>query len=301
MLWKAAARFGSQGCGVERRAEPIEARLRSRKTSRAASFCRRGGATFRRNSINSLFWKRDMFSIKVFSPVALDANSHVGGALAFSLNGEAWSMSRVMREVCDMNWRFLMVSVLGAVLLLFASPRAHAEGGAGPEAMTMGNMCMVMFGYDMVHITAYQPGKSRSEYCEEIPTTGKTILVFDIDNPKFRDMPIEVRIIRDPSVPLRPDTDLAALTELHLPPRLYRTGTFNVEHDFSKEGHYIGIVTLTRDNGEKESGQFKFSVGQTLWMYLPVILGVVLIGLLVLAYWRHSHPNPRKTTPIASS
>jgi hypothetical protein len=193
-----------------------------------------------------------------------------------------------------MNWRAFTVSVLGALMLLCAAPKARAEGGAGPEAMTMGNMCMVMFGYDMVHITAYQPGKSRTEYCEEIPATGKTILVFDVDNPRFRDMPIEVRIIRDPLVPLRPDTDLESLTELHLPARTYRTGTFNVEHDFSKNGHYIGIVTLTKENGEKESGQFKFSVGETLWMYLPVILGVVLIALMVLAYWRHSHPGQKK-------
>jgi hypothetical protein len=195
-----------------------------------------------------------------------------------------------------MNWRAVMVFLLGSTLILGCIPKANAEGGAGPEAMSMGNMCMVMFGYDMIHITAYQPGKSRSEYCEEIPATGKTILVFDIENPKFRDMPLEVRIIRDPLVPITAETDLGALTEVHLPARLYRTGTFNIEHDFSKNGHYIGIVTLTQDNGEKVSSQFKFSVGETLWIWLPQILGTIFIGLIVLAYWRHSHPRS-KTTP----
>ena len=74
----------------------------------------------------------------------------------------------------------------------------HLPAGDGPEAMSMGNMCMVMFGYDMIHITSYLPGQSRNEYCEEIPSTGKVIMVFDIENPHFRDMPIEIRIIRDP-------------------------------------------------------------------------------------------------------
>ena len=197
-----------------------------------------------------------------------------------------------------MIWRAAIAFVLGVMMFLSSPPKSHAEGGAGPEAMSMGNMCMVMFGYDMIHITAYQPGKSRSEYCEEIPATGKTILVFDIENPKFRDLPIELRIIRDPLVPITPETDLAALTEVHLPARLYRTGTFNLEHDFSKNGHYIGIVTLTQENGERVSSQFKFSVGETLWLYVPQILGGVFIGLIVLAYWRHSHPSQKPTPAV---
>lgn len=181
--------------------------------------------------------------------------------------------------------------------LLFFSPPAvapsRAAGGEGPEAMTMGNMCMVMFGYDMIHITAYQPGKSRSEYCEEIPSAGPTILVFDIANPKFRDLPIEIRIIRDPLTPVSADADLAPLTELHLPARTYRTGTFNVAHDFKNTGHYIGFVTLTQENGEKSTQQFKFMVGQTLWIYASPALGVVLISLLALAYWKHSKPKAK--------
>jgi hypothetical protein len=199
-----------------------------------------------------------------------------------------------------MIWRAAIAFILGSILVLHSIPKSQAEGGAGPEAMSMGNMCMVMFGYDMIHITAYQPGKSRSEYCQEIPATGKTILVFDIENPKFRDLPIEVRIIRDPLVPVTAETDLEAITEVHLPARLYRTGTFNVEHDFSENGHYIGIVTLTQENGEKASSQFKFSVGETLWLYVPQILGAVLIALIVFAYWRHSHPRP-KSTPVVDA
>nr|6CPD_A Chain A, PmoD [Methylocystis sp. ATCC 49242]6CPD_B Chain B, PmoD [Methylocystis sp. ATCC 49242] len=128
---------------------------------------------------------------------------------------------------------------------------------------SMGNMCMVMFGYDMIHITVFQPDKSRSEYCDEIPATGRTIMAFDIENPAFRDLPLELRIIRDPLTPVLPtgEKELDALTELHLPAKKYSKGTFSVEHNFANNGHYIGLVTLTRESGQQETAQFKFMVG----------------------------------------
>jgi len=182
-----------------------------------------------------------------------------------------------------------------AFLVVFAAaPEARAEGGAGPEAMTMGNMCMVMFGYDMIHITSYLPGMSRSEYCEEIPATGTVIMVFDIENPRFRDLPIEIRIIRDPLTRITSDTKLDPLTEVHFPATRYRTGTFSFEHDYKNNGHYIGLVTLTRENGEQETKIFKFSVGETLWQWVPYILGAILISMLIFFYWRHTHPAAAK-------
>ncbi len=200
-----------------------------------------------------------------------------------------------------MKWRNVWVSAFGAIMLFFGTSVARAEGGAGPEAMTMGNMCMVMFGYDMIHITSYLPGKSRSEYCEEIPATGKVIMVFDIENPKFRDMPIEIRIIRDPLTPVGSGTDLEPLTEVHFPAQEYKKGTFSFEHDYKDNGHYIGLVTLTKANGEKETQSFKFSVGETLWQYVSSILGAVFIGMIVLAYWKYSHASkPAGAQPSAT-
>jgi hypothetical protein len=206
---------------------------------------------------------------------------------------EALGRERVEDRKNSMNVRVLLAALIGAVLFFVSSPIARAEGGAGPEAMSMGNMCMVMYGYDMIHITAYLPGKSRSEFCEEIPATGKVILVFDIENPKFRDMPIEVRIIRDPLTPITKDTDLEALTEVFRPAKLYRTGTFNIEHDFQNNGHYIGLVTVVRETGERDTQQFKFSVGEVLWLYVPYFLAAVFLAMCVAAFWRHSHPKPK--------
>jgi hypothetical protein len=193
-----------------------------------------------------------------------------------------------------MIWRSLAAAVFGVVLSLAAATPSRAEGGAGPEAMSMGNMCMVMFGYDMIHITVFQPDKSRSEYCNEIPAAGRTIMVFDIETPAFRDLPLELRIIRDPLTPVTKDTDLEPLTELHLPAKKYTKGTFSIEHNFQNNGHYIGLVTLTRENGEKQTEQFKFMVGETLWAWVPQIAGTVLIAGLVFVYWKHTHPSTKK-------
>ncbi|MBG0811823.1 hypothetical protein IY145_20960 [Methylosinus sp. H3A] len=191
-------------------------------------------------------------------------------------------------------------SCLLALALLFASfsVTPARAGGDGPEAMVMDNMCMVMFGYDMIHITAYEAEGARDQYCEHIPIVGRIIFTFDIANPDFRDLPIELRIIHDPLVPVSADTDLEPLTLIHLPPKLYRTGTFNFEHKFTDKGHFIGYVTLTRPNGEKETQQFKFMVGQTLWSYVPQVLGAVLIALMVGVYWRHSQSKPKTVDPV---
>ncbi|HXY57176.1 MAG TPA: hypothetical protein VEH76_01215 [Methylocystis sp.] len=199
-----------------------------------------------------------------------------------------------------MKWSKILSSIVGAFLVLAAGSAARAAGGDGPEAMSMGNMCMVMFGYDMIHITSYLPGQSRSEYCEEIPQVGRVIMVFDIENPKFRDLPIDIRIIRDPLTPITEKTDIEALTEVHFPATMYKKGTFTFEHDYQQRGHYIGMVTLTKDNGEKDTQIFKFSVGETLWGWLPYILGAILIALVLAAYWKHSHPSKPKVEAVKS-
>jgi hypothetical protein len=197
--------------------------------------------------------------------------------------------------------RIALAAAVSLFVSLFTAPLAFAEGGAGPEAMSMGNMCMVMFGYDMIHITAYQPGKSRSEYCEEIPSTGKTIFSFDIENPSYRDLPIEVRFVRDPLTPISSGTDLESITEFHIPAKKYSKGTFSLEHEFKANGHYIGLVTVTRPDGKQEMSQYKFMVGETLWAWVPQIAGTILIAGCVFVYFKHSNTTPKKDKAQASS
>ncbi|PPD43073.1 MAG: hypothetical protein CTY15_11235 [Methylocystis sp.] len=200
------------------------------------------------------------------------------------------------------RWRNLAAALLGVLCSLSFAPQSRAEGGAGPEAMSMGNMCMIMFGYDMIHITAFQPDKSRSEYCAEIPAAGRTIMAFDIENPAFRDLPLELRIIRDPLTPMLPTgPELDAITELHIPAKKYTKGTFSVEHNFANDGHYITLITLTRANGEQQTEAMKFIVGETLWAWVPQIAGTVLIAGMVFVYWKHSNTSPKKKEPAETA
>jgi len=194
----------------------------------------------------------------------------------------------------------ILSAICGVLLLVFGNDvAARAESGAGPEAMTMGNMCMVMFGYEMIHITATQPEKSRADYCDEIPTTGNTVMVFDIETPKMREFPLELRIIRDPLTPITKETELEPLTEVHLPAKVYPKGTFNFQHEFKTKGHYITLVTITREDGTTETSDIKFHVGETLWTWVPQIAGFVLISGLLFAYWKHSHPTKKDAAPEA--
>ena len=60
---------------------------------------------------------------------------------------------------------------------------------------------------------------------------------------------------------------------MHFPATRYRTGTFSFEHDYKNNGHYIGMVTLTKENGQQETQIFKFSVGETLWQWRSLYFG----------------------------
>jgi hypothetical protein len=148
--------------------------------------------------------------------------------------------------------------------------------------------CAVMIGADAVQISAYQPDVSQDKYCEELPSTGKTIFVFDLSAPSMRDLPVEIRIVKDPMIPISASADLATLTEAYVAPKIYKNGTISVEHEFEESGHFIALVSLTEENGEKKTARFKFSVGRTFLHFGPLILGGVVIGAALFFYWRHA-------------
>ena len=71
-----------------------------------------------------------------------------------------------------------------------------------------------------------------------------------LDEP-LRDVPIEVRIIRDTG----DESNLEAITVFHLPPKPYPSGTVSFDHRFEQAGKFVGLVTA----GEHQS-RFPFSV-----------------------------------------
>ena len=117
-----------------------------------------------------------------------------------------------------------------AMVLCTMGQGVSAHGGLSIEK----DVCKLRLGRYVMHFTGYQPEISgANEFCEDIPRVGHTIIALDAVDEALRDLPIEVRIIRDTGT----DANLEAVTVLHLPPKIYPSGTVSFYHDFSLS-HY---------------------------------------------------------------
>lgn len=178
--------------------------------------------------------------------------------------------------------------------VLFTSA-AYAHGGVG----MVDNRCVLRIGPDIMFFTGYQPQNSRDEFCDDIPSTGQTVVALDMQDTELRNMLTEIRIIRDNGthtsmngLPVLTDAELAnkaaldAVSISYLPPKKYPTGTLTFEHTFPENGKFIGIVTVENDHGQTFVSQFPFSVGQQIGRSL-VLYGMILAALIagVWAFW----------------
>jgi hypothetical protein len=182
------------------------------------------------------------------------------------------------------------------VTVLFTSA-AYAHGGVG----MVDNRCLLKIGPtpDIMYFTGYQPQNSRDEFCDDIPTTGQTVVALDMQDNELRDMLTEIRIIRDMGnhtmmngLPYLTDAELAStqildpVTVLYVAPKKYPTGTLTFEHNFPELGKFIGIVTVKNEHGQTWVSQFPFSVGQPVGRTVAyVIVGAVVVVALYGA-WR---------------
>ena len=155
-----------------------------------------------------------------------------------------------------MKMRFLVAMTLATVGLV---GQAHAHGDVGSNQ----GQCLMKIGPDTMSFTGYQPLKSREQFCDDIPDAGPTIITLDAQQDELRDMNLEMRVLRD--VGQKDDGEnQEANTEYFSPPKKYASGTLTFDHNFAKEGKYIGIVKARSDDGTKEYvARFPFSVGLT--------------------------------------
>jgi hypothetical protein len=133
--------------------------------------------------------------------------------------------------------------------------------------------------------TGYQPLKSRDTFCDDIPDPGPTIITLDAQQDELRDMALEMRVLRD--VGQKDDNEnVEANTEYFAPPKKYKTGTLTFDHNFAKEGKYIGLVKAKSDDGTKEYvARFPFSVGLTAGRDITVFLVLGAAGLVAFGLW----------------
>lgn len=159
------------------------------------------------------------------------------------------------------------------------STQAQAHGGLALAE----DMCRLTIGPYNMHFTGYQPDNTRNkEFCEDIPSTGRTVVVLDYMEDALRPLPTEVRVIKDTGS----EQDLQAITVLYLPPKVYPNGTVNFEYNFAQPGKFVGLVTV----GDKQPivSRFPFSVGETKMplppsYFLIAFAGVAVIGVIIFA------------------
>lgn len=159
---------------------------------------------------------------------------------------------------------------------------AYAHGGVKLEQ----DECVLKIGPNTMHFIGYQRKGEEAEFCEDIAQTGPTVIALSAVSPDLRDMAIGVRVIKDVGED-KEKADIDAVTVAYYPPKVYSNGTMTFEHDFKQAGHYVGIVTVQDDLGNKWVSRFPFSVGlYTFWgMIEYIIYGVAFTALLAfLAY-----------------
>lgn len=164
-----------------------------------------------------------------------------------------------------------------AILATLLPALASAHGGLSMDEDT----CKLRVGRYVMHFAGYQPDSTAAkEFCEDIPETGRIVVVLDYVDSELRDLPTEVRIVRDTGS----RENLEAITVLHVPPKVYPTGSLSFEHVFPEAGRFVGLVTV----GEKGQyvSEFPFSVGSGVpkWHYFVPILGALAVAGSLYAY-----------------
>ena len=156
--------------------------------------------------------------------------------------------------------------------LWLSATGAWAHGGLSMDQ----DMCKLTVGPYMMHFAGYQEDAQRTEFCEDIPHNGPTVIVLDVVDLALRDLPIEFRIVRKTDGPLE-----AAPEVFKLAPAVYPKGTVLIRHDFIDDGDYVGMVYAGADR--KYASVFPFSVGNPRVPYWKDTLGLVALLLLAVA------------------
>ena len=191
-----------------------------------------------------------------------------------------------------MSLQLLKPAVAGLLLAtaITFSAQVQAHGGLS----LADDVCKLTIGPYTMHFTGYQPDSTQEkEFCEDIPSTGRTVVALDYIEEALRPMPTEVRVIRDTAGDGGASVDeknLGAITILHLPSKVYSNGSITFEHNFSQPGKFVGLVTIT-DAGKQVVSKFPFAVGEPKKTSPYLIFAIAaVIGAGVVFFIRRRKP-----------
>ena len=195
-----------------------------------------------------------------------------------------------------MSLHFLKPAV--ACLLLTTAVTFTAQVQAHGGLSLADDVCKLTIGPYTMHFTGYQPESTQEkEFCEDIPSTGRTVVALDYIEEALRPMPTEVRVIKDTAGDggASAEGNLDAVTILHIPPKVYSNGSINFEYNFSQPGKFVGLVTI--NDGQKELvSRFPFSVGEPK-KTSPYLIGaiVAVIGAIAAFFFLRRPRKPAST------
>lgn len=152
-----------------------------------------------------------------------------------------------------MNTAYILRNFCAALFGLLFSTSIWAHGGA---AGTDTDQCKFELepGH-WIHYTAYQPSAyPAEEFCGSLPGTDtRTQLVFDYQDPRYRDMSIEFEVTKEPE----------GTRVFFLPASKHKSGTVNLDlvSGVPDPGQYLIHITLVPDQGERLDAHMGFKAG----------------------------------------
>lgn len=165
--------------------------------------------------------------------------------------------------------KIILVTIGMAVLVSGMTAEGWAHRDRGPN-----DMCRREIGASLLHITLYQTQFDPvTEYCEEVPGTGKALLVVDVTPGELRKVPFGLEVIAT-------NTSGQSQTVLSVPPKVYERGVLNTEIVFQKETTYVAQVMLEREKG-KEPQLLAFPIQVAAWYKAMIMPALLVAGLLV--------------------
>lgn len=189
--------------------------------------------------------------------------------------------------------RALLFLVVSAISLSLRPGSASARGDLSLDH----DACVLKVGPELIYFAGYQPAASHRKFCEDAPSVGATIFVFDYAEPELREMKAAFRILRQTDEADAPPADEAA-TVAYLPPQTYPAGTFSFEHLFTEPGDYVGVLTIDGERGEHWSARFPFSVGKRQIEVTPYLLigaaGLLAVLLFITSRRKAATPSGRR-------
>jgi hypothetical protein len=176
------------------------------------------------------------------------------------------------------------------VAVLLTMPVSGLQAGGG--MVLEDDVCILWIDFYSAHFTAYQPDSSGNEqFCQNLPATGKTLFVLDYLHQSLKEVPVELRIIRDVTGQGRfvklehveALDNIEQLTVFYQPPLVRPDASFKIEHDFAEEGEYIGIISAGHPtNDSVYTAVFPFEIGGRNRTYLLPLFLLVAGGVFLL-------------------